>query len=60
MQDVLNAVMTIKEVSDVFGPEVSTVRKACLSGELPARKSGSTWLIRRVDAEKRFKKGTDK
>lgn len=50
----LYAVMTTKEVSEVFGIEDATVRQTIARNAIPARKSGSTWLILRKDAEKQW------
>lgn len=50
----LNAVMTPGEAVEVFGLAEATVRQAINRGQIFARKSGGTWLIRRSDAEKRW------
>jgi len=52
----LAEVVTPSEVSDELGIKEDTVRDACQNGWITARKSGKTWLIRRRDAEKRWKK----
>lgn len=52
----LDQVVTISEVSALYGVEVSTVRRACIGGWIPARKSGSTWLVLRADAMARWGK----
>lgn len=46
-----NQEMTATEVAETYGLTPRAVRKAAMSGSIPARKSGSTWLIRRRDAE---------
>lgn len=52
----LNSVVTASEISELYGVEVSVVRRACIDGAIPARKSGRTWLIRRADAAARWQK----
>jgi excisionase family DNA binding protein len=57
MQDsILTEVMTVQEVADEFKIKRATVHWAIKSAcdKLPARKSGTTWLIRRTDAEARW------
>jgi len=46
--------LTATEIAQQYGITTGAVRQAALKGQIPARKSGSTWLIRRVDAEKRW------
>jgi excisionase family DNA binding protein len=48
-------VMTVQEVAQAFGKSRYTVHAAIRRRRLPARKSGSTWLIRRQDAEAYWK-----
>jgi excisionase family DNA binding protein len=52
----LFAVMTAAEAAREFGLSQSTVRQAINRGQVPARKSGGTWLVLRSDAEKQWKK----
>lgn len=52
----LNDVITATEAATLYGISVQAVRKACQQGWLPARKSGTTWLIDRADAEARWGK----
>lgn len=59
-QSLLEQVLTISEVSVIYGVEVSTVRRACIAGWIPARKAGSTWLILRDDAKARWEKADSK
>lgn len=54
--DPLTEVMTTKEAETEFGLKTSTAKKAAQRGSIPARKSGGTWLIRRVDAQARWGK----
>ena len=54
--DVLNAVMTVTEIAQTYHLDPGVIRKTCLEGWIPARKSGSAWLIRRHDAEERWGK----
>jgi hypothetical protein len=46
--------MTTSEAEAEFGMAEGTVRKAAQRDDIPARKSGGTWLIRRADAEARW------
>lgn len=46
--------MTASEISEEFGITSRVVRLTATKGWIPARKSGSTWLIRRSDAEDRW------
>jgi len=50
-ESILNQVMTVAEVAQMFGLTRDAVNKAIDRNRLPARQSGSTWLIRREDAE---------
>lgn len=52
----LDDIMTPAEVSMEYGVRQDTVRDACQNGWITARKSGKTWLMRRVDAEARWAK----
>jgi excisionase family DNA binding protein len=52
----LRDVMTVQEIADTYGKTRDTVHKAIQDGKLPARQSAKTWLIRREDAEKRWRK----
>jgi excisionase family DNA binding protein len=51
-----NQEMTVTEVAEAFGVSTRAVRQAATNGWVSARKSGSTWLIRRSDAEARWAK----
>lgn len=53
---VLYQVMTTAEVSEEFGVSDAAVRMSIQRGSITARQSGSTWLVKRSDAEKRWKK----
>lgn len=44
--------LTTSEAAEVIGCSDAHVRHMCLNGELPGRKTGHMWLIRRRDAEK--------
>lgn len=50
----LDQVITAGEAVELYNLSPSAVRKACQRGQIPARKSGSTWLILREDAEKEW------
>lgn len=52
----LSGLMTAQEIADTYDIHRQTVHKAIRRGYLPARQSGSTWLIRRADAEARWGK----
>ena len=52
----LGDVMTTSEAADEFGIEQITVVKNIERGNIAARKSGGTWLIRRIDAQGRWGK----
>ena len=47
-------IMTTAEVAKEFGIADATVRQAIGHGFIEARQSGSTWLLRRADATKRW------
>lgn len=49
---VLESVMTASEVADTYDIANATVRQTIARGAIRARKSGSTWLILRSDAER--------
>lgn len=53
----LTSVMTATEVAEAYGITERTVRQSCERGYIPARQSGKTWLIRRRDAEARWRTG---
>jgi uncharacterized protein (DUF433 family) len=46
--------MTVTEISEEYGISPQAVREACKKEWIPARKSGSAWLIRRHVAEARW------
>jgi uncharacterized protein (DUF433 family) len=48
--------MTASEVSLRYGISPQAVRQAAGTGQIPARKSGATWLIKRRDAEAKWGK----
>ena len=50
----LYAIMTASEVEAEYGVNRHTVIIACRNGWIAARQSGATWLVRRVDAERRW------
>ncbi len=52
----LNEVMTAKEIAEDYDIKEDTVRDACQHDWITARKSGTTWLILRKDAETRWGK----
>jgi hypothetical protein len=52
---ILDEIMTAQEVAEVFSLNESTVRVNIHRGNLPARKSAGIWLIRRIDAENRWR-----
>lgn len=54
--DVLGEVITAREAAMIFGLGDSTVAQDIRRGNIPARKSGGTWLIRRSDATERWGK----
>ena len=47
----LSEVLTAGEATEIYGLASATVRQAINRGNIAARKSGGTWLIRHVDAE---------
>lgn len=51
----LNSIMTAAEAAETFGLAEATVRQSINRWQIPARKSAGTWLIRRADAEKKWK-----
>lgn len=57
LEDELTAVMTTAEAAEAFGISERTVRQSCERGYIPARQSGKTWLVRRRDAEARWRIG---
>ena len=52
--ELLNQVMTTSEITEVYRFAESTVRQAINRGQLPARKSGSTWLVLKADVEAKW------
>lgn len=52
----LRQVVTPAEVSERFCVKADTVRDACERGQIPARRSGATWLMLYEDAERRWGK----
>ena len=48
--------MTVNEVATTYGLQPGTVRRSIHQGYINAQKSGAFWLIRRIDAEKRWSK----
>jgi len=50
----LDNVLTVSETAAKYGVSVAAVRAACKRGAVSCRKSGSTWLIDRHSAEKRW------
>jgi hypothetical protein len=50
----LDRVWTVAECAQIFGLDVSTVRRACERKQVLARKSGATWLISVYDAQSRW------
>jgi len=53
---ILDDVLTAQEAANLYDLSESTIRVNIHRGNIPARKSGGTWLIRRSDAEKRWSK----
>ena len=47
----LDTILTAGEATELYGLASATVRQAIKRGNIPARKSGGTWLLRRSDAE---------
>ena len=52
--DELSSVMTAGEIVECYGLDESTVRQTIRRGDIPARKSGGTWLVLRSVAEARW------
>lgn len=50
----LHNVMTVTEVSQFYHIDVGGIRATINRSLIPARKSGTTWLIHRADAEARW------
>jgi excisionase family DNA binding protein len=50
----LDAIMTAGEVVEQYSMSNATVRVAISRGQIPARKSGGTWLVHRADVERRW------
>lgn len=44
-----DSLLSIEEVAEILDKSVATVRRWCVAGKLPARKSGRQWVIRRAD-----------
>jgi len=57
--DPLTEVMTAKEAAETFNISRFTVIDAIRRKVIDARQSGGTWLIRKADAEARWKRPTD-
>jgi excisionase family DNA binding protein len=53
---ILDDVLTAQEAATLFNLSESTIRVNIHRGNIPARKSGGTWLIRRSDAERKWSK----
>jgi len=51
LTDPLDASVTVKEIAQDYGLSTDAVYQAIRRKRLPATRSGSTWLIRRRDAE---------
>jgi hypothetical protein len=51
---VLPQVITANEAAKLYNRDMSTIRRACINGWIPARKSGRVWLMLRSDAESRW------
>ncbi len=58
-QGILKKVITAKEASELYGISDRGVRDACLAGRVACRKSGTTWLILREDAETLWEKKSE-
>jgi anion-transporting ArsA/GET3 family ATPase len=52
----LEQVITANEAAQLYKRDMSTIRRACINGWIPARKSGRVWLILRSDAQARWGK----
>lgn len=55
-ENIISAVLTAAEAAELYGLAEDTVRKTISRGQIPARKSGGTWLLLHSDAEKRWGK----
>jgi uncharacterized protein (DUF433 family) len=53
-QSNLNEEWTASEIAEHYHLDSATVRRAAIHGDIPARKSGNVWLIRRAAAEERW------
>jgi hypothetical protein len=51
---ILNQVLTLKEVSEIYKVNADMVRVSIHKGYISARKSGGTWLVLRSDAHNRW------
>lgn len=49
-----SAELTVIAVAQTYKLDAATVRRAAIDGDIPARKSGATWLITLADAHKRW------
>lgn len=55
----LDSVLTVSEAAELFKIDVSTIRKACITGRFmpyECRKSGSTWLVTRDGMNRVFRR----
>jgi hypothetical protein len=52
----LKSVMTVREIAEEYNLNPRGIRATIERGVIPARKSGGTWLVRRKDAEARWRK----
>jgi hypothetical protein len=52
----LESVLTASEVDEIYNLATGTARQACNRGQIVARKSGATWLIRKADASEMWRK----
>lgn len=53
--DPLNEIMTTSEAETELELAPGSIKKACQRKQIPARKSGGTWLVRRNDAYRRWR-----
>jgi excisionase family DNA binding protein len=53
---ILDDVLTAQEAATLYDLSESTIRVNIHRGNIPARKSGGTWLLRRADVEERWHK----
>jgi excisionase family DNA binding protein len=53
---ILDDVLTAQEAANLYDLSESTIRVNIHRGNIPARKSGGTWLLRRADADRRWSK----